>query len=325
MTIVELYEFAAQTAASMTTKHTDYAILAARIAISKLYTETTDSFTETVTCLYEADKVSKDLYDFTISNSNLLDETIDHTRDSEFSYFGYQTLAYSYLIRIDGRIVERPQHLWMRVAAAIHLDDVHAAIETYNLMSRRFFTHASPTLFNAGLEKAQMASCFLLPPPETDAESVLQTVHDSGLISNSAGGIGVGLTNNIGDDSSHGMIYTLRYFDAAAVFSSQGGGKRPGAFAMYVEPWHSKIFEFLDAKRNMGAEEFRARHLFYALWIPDLFMERVHDHGKWSLFDPKKAPGLSNIYGEPFRVYIPFYLLLMYTFSFFFKKKHIFQ
>ncbi|PKQ69285.1 ribonucleoside-diphosphate reductase subunit alpha [Raineya orbicola] len=313
----ELDELAAQTAAAMATTHPDYAILAARVAISNLHKETSKSFSNTMKRLYEyidpktgenAGLIAKDVYEVIRKNAALLDSTIIYDRDYHFDYFGFKTLEKSYLLRMNGKVVERPQHMFMRVAVGIHKDDIEAAIETYNLMSEKWFIHATPTLFNAGTPKPQLSSCFLLTMKEDSIDGIYDTLKQCAKISQSAGGIGLSIHNIRATGSyikgtngySNGIIPMLKVFNDTARYIDQGGGKRKGAFAIYLEPWHADIFEFLELRRNQGAEELRARDLFYALWIPDLFMKRVEANETWSLFCPNEAPGLHECYGEEF-------------------------
>lgn len=317
VTTAELDNLAAETAASMTTKHPDYAILAARVAISNLHKNTLKSFSATMKRLYtyvdgktgeNASLIAKDVYDVIRQNASLLDSTIIYDRDYAYDYFGYKTLEKSYLLKVDGKIVERPQHMLMRVAVGIHQEDVQAAIETYHLLSEKWFTHATPTLFNAGTPKPQMSSCFLLTMKEDSINGIYDTLKNCALISQSAGGIGLSIhdvratgtyikgTNG----QSNGIVPMLRVFNDTARYVDQGGGKRKGSFAIYMEPWHSDIFDFLDLKKNHGKEEQRARDLFYALWIPDLFMKRVEANDTWSLFCPHECPGLSDTHSEDF-------------------------
>ena len=317
VTTAELDNLAAETAASMTTKHPDYAILAARIAISNLHKNTLKSFSATMKRLYtyvdsktgeNASLLSKEVYEVIRQNASLFDSTIIYDRDYGYDYFGYKTLEKSYLLKVDGKIVERPQHMLMRVAIGIHQEDVQAAIETYNLLSEKWFTHATPTLFNAGTPKPQMSSCFLLTMKEDSINGIYDTLKNCALISQSAGGIGLSIhdvratgsyikgTNGV----SNGIVPMLRVFNDTARYVDQGGGKRKGSFAIYMEPWHADIFDFLDLKKNHGKEEQRARDLFYALWIPDLFMKRVEANDTWSLFDPHECPGLSDTHSAEF-------------------------
>lgn len=317
VTTVELDNLAAETAATMATIHPDYALLAARIAVSNLHKETEKSFAKVVNELYHyvdpktgerAGLISDEIHKIVQSNKDRLDAAIIYDRDFEFDYFGFKTLERSYLLRMHGKVVERPQHLFMRVAVGIHGADIEAAIETYNLMSERWFIHATPTLFNAGTPKPQLSSCFLLSMTEDSIGGIFETLQRCALISQSAGGIGLSIHNVRATGSyikgtggtSNGIIPMLRVFNDAARYVDQGGGKRKGAFAVYLEPWHADIFEFLELKKNHGKEELRARDLFYALWIPDLFMERVKEDGEWSLFCPNEAPGLFDVYGDKF-------------------------
>lgn len=317
VTTVELDNLAAETAATMATIHPDYALLAARIAVSNLHKETEKSFAKVIHELYHyldpktgerANLISDDIYRIVQQNKDRLDSAIIFDRDFEFDYFGFKTLERSYLLRMNGKVVERPQHLFMRVAVGIHGADIDAAVETYNLMSERWFIHATPTLFNAGTPKPQLSSCFLLTMTEDSIAGIFETLSRCALISQSAGGIGLSIHNIRATGSyikgtggtSNGIIPMLRVFNDAARYVDQGGGKRKGAFAVYLEPWHADIFEFLELKKNHGKEEMRARDLFYALWICDLFMERVKADADWSLFDPNEAPGLFDVYGEQF-------------------------
>ena len=317
VTTSELDNLAAEIAASLTTKHPDYAKLASRIAISNLHKNTKKSFSSTMADLYnytdpktgkKAPLVAEDVYEIIMKNADLLDSTIIYDRDFGYDYFGFKTLEKSYLLKIDGQVVERPQHMLMRVAVGIHKEDIDAAIETYNLMSERWFTHATPTLFNAGTPKPQLSSCFLLTMKEDSIEGIYETLKQCAKISQSAGGIGLSIHDIRATGSyirgtngtSNGIIPMLRVFNDSARYVDQGGGKRKGSFAIYLEPWHADIFEFLDLKKNHGKEELRARDLFYALWIPDLFMKRVEENGNWSLFCPNEAPGLTTCWGEEF-------------------------
>jgi len=314
---VELDNLAAETAASLTTTHPDYAKLAARIAISNLHKTTSKSFSNTMKRLYtyidpktgeNASLISKEAYKVINQNAALLDSTIIYDRDFSYDYFGFRTLERSYLMKLDGKVVERPQHMLMRVSVGIHLDDIDAVIETYNLLSEKWFTHATPTLFNAGTPKPQMSSCFLLTMKEDSIDGIYDTLKQTAKISQSAGGIGLSIHNVRATGSyikgtngvSNGIVPMLRNFDMTARYVDQGGGKRKGSFAIYLEPWHADIFSFLDLKKNHGKEELRARDLFYALWVPDLFMKRVENNEEWSLFCPNEAPGLADSYGEEF-------------------------
>ncbi|PIQ20492.1 MAG: ribonucleoside-diphosphate reductase subunit alpha [Cytophagales bacterium CG18_big_fil_WC_8_21_14_2_50_42_9] len=317
VTTVELDNLAAEISASMTTKHPDYAILAARIAISNLHKVTAKSFSNTMKRLYtyedpktgeNASLLAKDVYEVIRNNAALLDSSIIYDRDYNYDYFGYKTLERSYLLRLDGKIVERPQHMLMRVAIGIHKNDIEQAIETYTLMSEKWFTHATPTLFNAGSPKPQLSSCFLLTMKDDSIEGIYDTLKNCALISQSAGGIGLSASNIRATGSyikgtngtSNGLVPMLKVFNDTARYVDQGGGKRKGAFAIYLEPWHADIFEFLDLRKNHGKEEMRARDLFFALWTPDLFMKRVEDNGDWSLFCPNEAPGLHDCWGKDF-------------------------
>ncbi len=317
VTTVELDNLAAETAATMATVHPDYALLAARIAVSNLHKETEKSFSKVIHALYNyvdpksgerAGMIGDDTHKVVMANKERLDSALIFDRDFEFDYFGFKTLERSYLMRMNGKVVERPQHLFMRVAVGIHGADIDAAIETYNLMSERWFIHATPTLFNAGSPKPQMSSCFLLSMTDDSIDGIFETLKRCALISQSAGGIGLSIHNIRATGSyikgtggtSNGIIPMLRVFNDAARYVDQGGGKRKGAFAVYLEPWHADIYEFLELKRNHGKEEMRARDLFYALWISDLFMERVKADADWSLFDPNEATGLFDVYGAKF-------------------------
>ena len=313
----ELDNLAAETAASLTTKHPDYAVLAARIAISNLHKNTLKSFSATMKRLFtyldpktgqNAALLSKEVYDIIKKNAVELDEAIIYDRDFGYDYFGFKTLEKSYLLKLEGQIAERPQHMLMRVAVGIHQTDIASAIETYNLLSERWFTHATPTLFNAGTPKPQMSSCFLLTTQDDSIEGIYDTLKQTAKISQSAGGIGLSIHNIRATGSyikgtngtSNGIIPMLRVFNDTARYVDQGGGKRKGSFAIYLEPWHADVFEFLELKKNHGKEEMRARDLFYGLWIPDLFMKRVEDNEEWSLFCPHECPGLSDTHGEEF-------------------------
>jgi len=315
----DLDNLAAETAASLTVKHPDYALLASRIAVSNLHKNTTKSFSGTMRLLYEATDgktgnpvplLGEDVWAIIRANAELLDSTIIYDRDYGFDYFGFKTLEKSYLLKVDGKVVERPQHMYMRVAIGIHRDDIESAIRTYHLMSERWFTHATPTLFNAGTPKPQMSSCFLLTMKDDSIDGIYDTLKQTAKISQSAGGIGLAIHNiratgsYIGgtNGTSNGIIPMLRVFNDTARYVDQGGGKRKGAFAIYLEPWHADVFEFLDLRKNHGKDELRARDLFYALWIPDLFMKRVEAGGEWSLFCPHEAPGLHECWGDEFEV-----------------------
>ena len=314
---VQLDDLAAEIAASMTTRHPDFAKLAARIAISNLHKVTSESFSNTMKHMYtyvdaktgeNAPLLSSETYGVIKKNAKKLDEAIDYDRDFNYDFFGYKTLERAYLMRLNGKIVERPQHMLMRVSVGIHGDDIEASIETYHLMSEKWFTHATPTLFNAGTPKPQLSSCFLLTMQDDSIDGIYDTLKQCAKISQSAGGIGLSIHNVRAtgayikgtNGTSNGIIPMLRNFDMTARYVDQGGGKRKGSFAIYLEPWHADIFDFLQLKKNHGKEELRARDLFYAMWISDLFMRRVEENGEWSLFSPDEAKGLEDSYGEAF-------------------------
>ena len=313
----ELDNLAAEIAATLTTRHPDFAKLAARIAVSNLHKVTSKSFSNTMKRLYQhvdpkngqnAPMISKETWKIIKEHAAELDEAIIYDRDFSYDFFGFKTLERSYLMKIDGKVVERPQHMLMRVAVGIHGNDIPAAIETYNLMSEKWFTHATPTLFNAGTPKPQLSSCFLLTMKDDSIDGIYDTLKQCAKISQSAGGIGLSIHSVRAKGSyikgtggtSNGIVPMLRNFDMTARYVDQGGGKRKGSFAIYLEPWHADIFDFLDLKKNHGKDEMRARDLFYALWIPDLFMQRVENNEMWSLFCPNEAPGLAEVWGEDF-------------------------
>ena len=313
----ELDNLAAEIAATLTTKHPDFAKLAARIAVSNLHKVTSKSFSNTMKRFYtyvdpkngqNAPLISKETYKVIKEHAAELDEAIIYDRDFAYDYFGFKTLERSYLMKIDGKVIERPQHLLMRVAVGIHGEDIPAAIETYNLLSEKWFTHATPTLFNAGTPKPQLSSCFLLTMKDDSIDGIYDTLKQCAKISQSAGGIGLSIHNVRAKGSyikgtggtSNGIVPMLRNFDMTARYVDQGGGKRKGSFAIYLEPWHADIFDFLDLKKNHGKEEMRARDLFFAVWIPDLFMKRVENNEMWSLFCPNEAPGLADVWGDEF-------------------------
>ncbi|MCD0470290.1 ribonucleoside-diphosphate reductase subunit alpha [Flavobacterium sp. JAS] len=313
----ELDNLAAETAASMTIAHPDYAQLAARVAISNLHSNTKKSFSETMKDMYhyvnprngqEAPLLSDEVFNVIQENSAFLDSHIIYTRDFNYDYFGFKTLERSYLLKINGKIVERPQHMLMRVSVGIHLDDLKSVIETYDLMSKKFFTHATPTLFNAGTPKPQMSSCFLLAMQDDSIDGIYDTLKQTAKISQSAGGIGLSIHNVRATGSyirgtngtSNGIVPMLRVFNDTARYVDQGGGKRKGSFAIYIETWHADIFDFLDLKKNTGKEEMRARDLFFAMWTSDLFMKRVQEDASWTLMCPNECPGLYDVYGEEF-------------------------
>jgi ribonucleoside-diphosphate reductase alpha chain len=317
VTTSELDNLAAETAAAMTVTHPDYAQLAARIAISNLHKNTNKSFSETMNEMYhyvnprtnqKAPLLSDEVHQVIQENAEFLNSHIIYNRDFNYDYFGFKTLERSYLLRINGKIVERPQHMLMRVSVGIHLNDLEAVIETYDLMSKKFFTHATPTLFNAGTPKPQMSSCFLLTMQDDSIDGIYDTLKSTAKISQSAGGIGLSIHNVRATGSyirgtngtSNGIVPMLRVFNDTARYVDQGGGKRKGSFAIYIETWHADIFDFLDLKKNHGKEEMRARDLFYAMWTSDLFMKRVEENADWTLMCPNECPGLYDVYGEEF-------------------------
>jgi ribonucleoside-diphosphate reductase alpha chain len=313
----DLDNLAAEVAAAKTIDHPDYALLASRIAVSNLHKETKKTFSEVIDDLHHyidpktgqnASIVADDVYAIIQENKEAFDSSIIYDRDFRYDYFGFKTLSRSYLMRLNGKIAERPQQMLMRVAIGIHKKDVASAIKTYNLMSEGWFTHATPTLFNAGTPKPQMSSCFLLTMKSDSIEGIYDTLKSCAQISQSAGGIGLALHDIRATGSyikgtngtSNGIVPMLRVFNDTARYVDQGGGKRKGSFAMYIEPWHADVFDFLDLKKNHGKEEQRARDLFYALWIPDLFMKRVKENGDWTLMCPHECPGLSDSHSAEF-------------------------
>ena len=317
VTTSELDNLAAEIAATMTTTHPDYAKLAARISVSNLHKNTKKSFSETMTDLYEyvnprtgkkAPLLSDEVHEVIQKNAEKLDSSIIYNRDFGYDFFGFKTLERSYLLKLNGHIVERPQHMLMRVSIGIHLNDIKSALDTYELMSKRYFTHATPTLFNSGTPKPQMSSCFLLTMREDSIDGIYDTLKQTAKISQSAGGIGLSIHNVRATGSyiagtngtSNGIVPMLRVFNDTARYVDQGGGKRKGSFAVYVEPWHADIFDFLELKKNHGKEEMRARDLFYAMWAPDLFMKRVEQDSKWTLMCPNECPDLYNVHGDEF-------------------------
>ncbi len=317
VTTSELDNLAAEIAATMTTAHPDYARLAARISVSNLHKNTKKSFSEVMEDLYlyvnprtgkKAPLLADDVYEVIMANKEKLDSTIIYNRDFGYDYFGFKTLERSYLLKLNGEIAERPQHMLMRVSIGIHLNDLDAAIETYELMSKKYFTHATPTLFNAGTPKPQMSSCFLLTMKDDSIDGIYDTLKNTAKISQSAGGIGLSIHNIRATGSyiagtngtSNGIVPMLQVFNDTARYVDQGGGKRKGSFAIYMETWHADIFDFLDLKKNHGKEEMRARDLFYAMWISDLFMERVQENGDWTLMCPNECPGLCDVHSEEF-------------------------
>ena len=308
-------ELTAEQCAGMSTQHPDYGILAGRIVVSNHHKNTSSSFSDVISKLYlnndtngiHSPIVSHNLANTVSAHSVEFDEIINYDRDYLIDYFGFKTLERSYLFKINNVIVERPQHMWLRVAIGIHGDDLDLVKETYHLMSQKYFTHATPTLFNAGTLKPQLSSCFLLGMEEDSLDGIYNTLHDCANISKWAGGVGLHIHNVRANNSiirgtngkSTGIVPMLRVFNDTARFINQSG-KRNGSFAIYLEPWHADIVEFLDLKKNQGDEELRSRDLFYALWVPDLFMKRIKDNGKWSLFCPNECPNLSDVYGERF-------------------------
>jgi len=317
VTTSELDNLAAEVAATNTITHPDYALLASRIAVSNLHKNTKKSFSDTVKDLYEyidpktakkAPLISDEVYDIIIKNADILDSTIIYDRDFRYDFFGFKTLERSYLLKLKGEVAERPQQMLMRVAVGIHKENLDAAIETYNYMSEGWFTHATPTLFNSGTPKPQMSSCFLLTTKDDSIPGIYDTLKQCAQISQSAGGIGLSIHDIRATGSyikgtngtSNGIVPMLRVFNDTARYVDQGGGKRKGSFAIYVEPWHADIFDFLDLRKNHGKEEQRARDLFYALWIPDLFMQRVEENGDWTLMCPNECPGLADVHGKDF-------------------------
>ncbi len=317
VTTNQLDNLAAEVAAAKTMDHPDYALLASRIAVSNLHKDTKKTFSETIEDMYNyidpktnqnAALISDEVYKIIQKNKDLLDSSIIYDRDFRYDYFGFKTLTRSYLLKIDGNIVERPQHMLMRVSLGIHKTDIQAAIKTYNLMSEGWFTHATPTLFNSGTPKPQMSSCFLLTMKEDSISGIYDTLKSCAQISQSAGGIGLSIHDIRATGSyikgtngaSNGIVPMLRVFNDTARYVDQGGGKRKGSFAIYIEPWHADVFDFLDLKKNHGKEESRARDLFYALWIPDLFMKRVKENGDWTLMCPHECPGLPDTHSAEF-------------------------
>ena len=317
VTTTVLDNLAAEVAAAKTIDHPDYALLASRIAVANLHKETKKTFSEVIDDMHHyidpktgqnASLIADDVYDIIVENRDLLDSSIIYDRDFRYDYFGFKTLTRSYLMKLNGIIVERPQQMLMRVAVGIHKADVQSAIKTYNLMSEGWFTHATPTLFNSGTPKPQMSSCFLLTMKDDSISGIYDTLKSCAQISQSAGGIGLAIHNIRATGSyikgtngtSNGIVPMLRVFNDTARYVDQGGGKRKGSFAMYIEPWHADVFDFLDLKKNHGKEEARARDLFFALWIPDLFMKRVKENGDWTLMCPHECPGLSDTHSAEF-------------------------
>jgi len=324
VTTSELDNLAAEIAATMTTTHPDYAKLAARISVSNMHKNTKKSFSETMKDLHQyinprtgkkAPLLSDEVYKIIEKNADKLDSSIIYNRDFSYDFFGFKTLERSYLLKLNGKIAERPQHMLMRVSIGIHLDDIDSALKTYELMSKKYFTHATPTLFNSGTPKPQMSSCFLLAMKDDSIDGIYDTLKQTAKISQSAGGIGLSIHNVRATGSyiagtngtSNGIVPMLRVFDGTARYVDQGGGKRKGSFAIYIEPWHADIFDFLELKKNHGKEEMRARDLFYAMWTPDLFMKRVEEDSTWTLMCPNECPGLFDCHGEEFeKLYIKY-------------------
>ena len=317
VTTSELDNLASEIAATMTTSHPDYAQLAARISVSNLHKNTKKSFSETMTDLYkyvnprtgkDAPLLSDEVYNIIQKNKEVLDSSIIYNRDFGYDFFGFKTLERSYLLKLNREIVERPQHMLMRVSVGIHMDDIDSVLETYELMSKRFFTHATPTLFNSGTPKPQMSSCFLLAMQDDSIDGIYDTLKQTAKISQSAGGIGLSIHNVRATGSyisgtngtSNGIVPMLRVYNDTARYVDQGGGKRKGSFAIYIEPWHADIFDFLDLRKNHGKEEMRARDLFYAMWTPDLFMKRVEADAEWTLMCPNECPDLYKCHSDEF-------------------------
>jgi ribonucleoside-diphosphate reductase alpha subunit len=317
VTTVELDELAAETAAHLTSQHPDYGLLAARVSVSNLHKLTSKVFSDVVKDLHDyvepktglkASLIADNVYEFIMEHADEFNGAVVHDRDYNYDYFGFKTLERSYLLKLNGQIAERPQQMLMRVSCGIHCGDVEKALETYNLMSNKWFTHASPTLFNAGTPRPQLSSCFLLSMKGDSIEGIYDTLKDCACISKQAGGIGLAVSNIRATGSyirgtngtSNGLVPMLRVFNNTARYVDQGGGKRKGAFAVYLEPWHADIMAFLDLRKNTGKEENRARDLFYGLWVCDLFMKRVKANAQWSLFCPNQAPGLQDCHSEEF-------------------------
>ena len=318
VTTRELDQLAAETSASLASHHPDYSRLAARICVDDLHRSTKETFTDVITDLREyidpesnkhAPLISEEVYEIIMANADLLNNHIDYSRDHNYDYFGFKTLERSYLLKLDGEVAERPQHMLMRVAVGIHHTNLEKALHTYDLMSQGYFTHATPTLFNSGTPMPQMSSCFLLTMQDDSLDGIYDTLKQCALISKSAGGIGLSIHHVRSKGSyikgtngtSNGIVPMLRVFNDTARYVDQGGGKRKGSIAVYLEPWHPDILQFLDLKKNHGKEEMRARDLFYAMWTPDLFMQRVEDNGDWSFFCPNECPGLQDVYGAEFK------------------------
>ncbi len=317
ITSVELDTLAAETAAALTPTHPDYSILASRICVTSLHKRTPKSFSQVIEQLYnyvdprtglKAPMIADDVYEIIMNNSKDIDSQIITDRDLDYDYFGFKTLEKSYLLKIDGQPAERPQQMLMRVAIGIHKEDLASAYKTYDLMSQGYFTHATPTLFNSGTRRPQLSSCFLVSMDDDSIQGIYKTLSDVAQISKNAGGIGLHIHNVRGtgayikgtNGTSNGIIPMLKVFNETARYVDQGGGRRKGSFAIYLEPWHCDVEDFLNLRKNHGKEEMRARDLFLALWTPDLFMERVKQDGEWTLFSPDEAPGLDDVYGDDF-------------------------
>lgn len=317
ITTEALDNLAAETAASLIPRHPDYSLLASRIAVSRLHKTTKKKFSETVQDLYTyidpetgkpASLINDETYEVVMENKDTFDSLVIHDRDFNFEYFGFKTLEKSYLLKLYGQVAETPQHMYMRVSVGIWGKDIKNAVKTYELLSTHMMTHATPTLFNAGTRKPQLSSCFLLTTSEDSISGIYKTLTDVAVISQNAGGIGLAIHNVRATGSyirgtngtSNGIIPMLRVFNETARYVDQGGGKRKGSFAIYLEPWHADVEDFLELRKNTGKEERRARDLFLALWIPDLFMERVQADLNWSLFSPSEVPGLHEVYGQKF-------------------------
>jgi ribonucleoside-diphosphate reductase alpha chain len=317
ITTEALDNLAAETAASLVPKHPDYSLLASRIAVSRLHKTTKKKFSETIQDLYTyidpetgkpASLINDGTYNAVMENKDTFDSAVIHDRDFNFEYFGFKTLEKSYLLKLYGQVAETPQHMYMRVSVGIWGSDIKNALKTYELLSTHMMTHATPTLFNAGTRKPQLSSCFLLITSDDSIEGIYKTLTDVAIISQNAGGIGLAIHNVRATGSyirgtngtSNGIIPMLKVFNETARYVDQGGGKRKGSFAIYLEPWHADVEDFLELRKNTGKEERRARDLFLALWIPDLFMERVEKDLNWSLFSPSEVPGLHEVYGQKF-------------------------
>lgn len=308
LTTSQLVEFTSETAVSMVTRKYEYTYLAAKILISSLHKSTSDDPSTTINLLNNNNILCPKTYQSIMENIDAIKACIDYTRDYDFDYFGIKTLERSYLLKVDNKVVERPQDMYIRVAFGIHGDDVESALQTYRAMSTGMFTHATPTLFNAGTRCPQMSSCFLVCMKEDSIGGIFDTLKECALISKTAGGIGLSIHNIRSKGSriqssngfSNGIIPMIKVFNETAKYVDQGGGKRRGAFALYIEPWHADIFDFLDLRKNHGKEEQRARDIFMGLWMNDLFMRRVEVDGDWTLFDPGNAPGLSEVWGDEF-------------------------